>query len=466
FDMVFIPAFFFFIYSFVMKKKGSLIFLIGGLIAFSPFVIYYTCVLQTPAAIPGNFVNLFSGDSVVLRTHGNMETVFQVTTLPNTLKVFNNPEFIPHVIVRILFYPYRGLFFYYPFLLLFFPGLYFMYNKKLKKESILLLGIFLTTIIGVSWQGAWWGNFAFGPRRFVLLMPFLAIPILYCKKKIDRKILLSLVIISICVNFLGLQVWEGMPTTNPTRETLESWQSLGNPLANHYLPLLFENGPRSMLLENFLIQGKIGVWNAPQACKSYEYMERTEVPLGNFNNGILTLRIPFLSLFVILLILFLIWHGEIMTHFNIDKGQIFLLLFILIFLFTISFVRIRTHLAGSGWEVNGWGGHDSVDLSNSRKMNQNGTILIHSKEDIERELFFDASSFYRRRNLEIFVNERSVGKYSIPVDMNKNIIHTIDLKKGLNEIKFHSVDGCERRPRKCNLHCLSFEIKNFQIKDI
>ena len=472
FELAFIPATLFFIYSFKIKRIGCLFFLVGALSGFLPYIIYNFLILETAFTLPaiGNIFPIIEGLPLAPERpafeYEHMGTVGEIIG-PEDPNPFNVPAFLPEAITRTLFYPYRGLFFFYPFLLLFFPGIYFMYKNSMEVESFLLLAIFMFSLLAVVFHGYWWGHFAFGPRRLVLLIPFITIPIIYCFKgirdhryeKTFKFAIVSLIIVSISINFLGLQVWEGEPDIDP-EEAMGTLRPLGNPLVERYSSFFLENGPRSMLLENLLINNEINIWNAGHACKSYEYVERTEIPLYPSDRlGIITLRIPFLALFLVLLIVFLIWHGYVASYLGIPRMKLLIIaLLAASVIFTLGFVRIRLSLATRGWEVNGWGGHRSNEMDIIRRMSQDGTILIHSDREAEKELYFETFSFHQERNLQVFVNGKLVETYTVPLDERKYIHQDIELAEGVNEIRFYSVEGCDRKPEDCNLYCLSVEI--------
>lgn len=101
------------------------------------------------------------------------------------------------------FSPYRGLFFYSPFLLFAIPGFYrFIGDKKFKAEGILFLlivvGFFYFNISYYAWHGGW----SIGPRHIIPMLPFLVIPIYTLlpewKKWVWGLGILSVFIMSLC----------------------------------------------------------------------------------------------------------------------------------------------------------------------------------------------------------------------------------------------------------------------------
>ena len=87
-------------------------------------------------------------------------------------------------IYGILLSPYRGLFFFSPFLLLSIPGFYYFHkNKKLKGEFMLFLLSALAFIAWNSGYAVWWGGWALGPRHLVPALPFMILPAIFCLER-------------------------------------------------------------------------------------------------------------------------------------------------------------------------------------------------------------------------------------------------------------------------------------------
>jgi len=166
---------------------------------------------------------------------------------------------------RILVYPYRGLFFYSPILFLSLIGLFFMYKKD-KPLTFLTILIFLSFILIISSLDImWWQGSSFGPRFSVVIIPFLMLPLMFIIKKINKKILLFLILICIFINLLGMQEFEQdinqggdsfaeitANTINKYGDSFYAMKPVGNPLFTYYLPLSFRYGPRSILIEEIL----------------------------------------------------------------------------------------------------------------------------------------------------------------------------------------------------------------------
>ncbi|MBU3942275.1 MAG: hypothetical protein KKF74_05160, partial [Nanoarchaeota archaeon] len=115
----------------------------------------------------------------------------------------------------------------------------------------------------------WWGGSSFGPRFLLLIIPFLALPLILFIKKFNKNILLIMLFVCMFINLLGMQEFEQSITVskwdraNSMNEITEntliehqdkiySMQPLGNPLFTYYMPLFFRYGPRSILIEQIL----------------------------------------------------------------------------------------------------------------------------------------------------------------------------------------------------------------------
>jgi len=179
-------------------------------------------------------------------------------------RIPKNLGYVFNISIRLLFYPYRGLFFYNPILILSLIGLFFMF-KNYKLETILIIISFILLLLMSSVQWMWWQGSSFGPRLLMLIIPFFMLPLMFCIKKINKNILLFFMILCIFINLLGMQEFEqsinegGNSFEEITQRTMEkhkenfySMKPLGNPLFTYYMPLFFRYGPRSILIEQIL----------------------------------------------------------------------------------------------------------------------------------------------------------------------------------------------------------------------
>ncbi len=129
------------------------------------------------------------------------------------------------------FSPEKGFFFFMPFMLLSFIGIFEGFRKKkFIRELILILSIFLVIfILNASLNGSWKGNCAFGPRHMLVVIPFLILPSLIIINKLSM-ISKILGVISIFINSL------------PAILLRTNGCELPNSIFQSYLPTLFEKG--------------------------------------------------------------------------------------------------------------------------------------------------------------------------------------------------------------------------------
>lgn len=78
----------------------------------------------------------------------------------------------------VTFSPYRGLFFFSPFLLLVIPGLVYLWReRRWRAEAVLILGLILAQLALLSAWYDWRGGFAIGPRNLLNILPFFMLPV-------------------------------------------------------------------------------------------------------------------------------------------------------------------------------------------------------------------------------------------------------------------------------------------------
>lgn len=217
--------------------------------------------------------------------------------------------------LRITLYPYRGFLFYSPVLLLSFIGLFFMYKRK-KFETIIISTIILLTLLVLSnhyFIPLWWGGSSFGYRYIYPIVIFLMIPLLYFIKKTSNNLILFFAILSISINIIGLSspfenqlmipVGDHLDISEETAIKLNSFESVGNPLFEHYFPNFLDHGPKSFLIEQV------------------------------FNINIL----PWINVLILLIILSLIWFKEIKNFIITKPKEIIKIFFIILITFSLLF---------------------------------------------------------------------------------------------------------------------------------
>jgi len=249
------------LYIYVLAKrkyKESFCFLFGAFIGLLPFLLYNFMVFGNPFDLPRNHLDpdIWSG-------------------LPGKNGVIIDIPYNLHVALRLLFFPYRGLFIYFPVLFFSFYGLYLM-RRKLPLETILIFLIFVLVLFAASTWWAWWHGSSFGPRLLTVAMPFIVLPITYVlKKKYFLPLVIILLFISALNNFAGvtdsyedaLQSSSSPFMPEIIKKKFENFEVLGNPLHDYYYPSFFNCGPRSKLLDALVESKSIDVRaSAPTRC--------------------------------------------------------------------------------------------------------------------------------------------------------------------------------------------------------
>jgi hypothetical protein len=280
------------LYVFLIKKKNLKYFLIGGFLGILPFLLYNYFIFGSPFSLPRDHL-----DRMLWSKMGGIHGL----QIPN-----------PFIALRLLFFPERGLLFYYPVFFFFFLGLFHMY-KEFKIETVLISFIFISFLIVNSSWWMWWGGASFGPRHFALVAPFLTLPLIYVLKygeinKYLKFCIYTLLIISILTNFMSFQIVideisePSKTAINPEYENkVNTFQVISDPLGTYYLPLFLKYGPRSMILEN-LIDGHLDI-----DIRDFPLTREWEYPYFAKNH------IPFLPFFILVLLLSPLWKNEIFS---------------------------------------------------------------------------------------------------------------------------------------------------------
>ncbi len=148
----------------------------------------------------------------------------------------NPAEFREHLsaLRQLLISPYRGLFFYSPFLIFSLNGILMMIrDKEWRKEGCLFFGILVVYLLFLCSFTDWEGGWSMGPRHLTPLLPFLVTAVVYQLGKVGNPVrarlawfVTPLLLISIFFTFLGTVVFPYFPKEfkNPLYEL--SWLTL------------------------------------------------------------------------------------------------------------------------------------------------------------------------------------------------------------------------------------------------
>ncbi|MEM5881567.1 MAG: glycosyltransferase family 39 protein [Candidatus Aenigmatarchaeota archaeon] len=322
FDLLsFLVIFLIFFYLLCKKKyRESLVFSLGSLIGAFPFLFYNLIVFDNPFILPRNNLD---------------KTIWP--KLPGRDGVIIDLPYNLNVMIRQLFFPYRGLFYYFPILFFFLLGVYIML-KKWKGDAIFILMVFLLVTFVSSFWWAWWHGGSFGPRLLTIAIPFIVIPIVFVLKLDYMKLaILVFLLFSAFNNFAGLtNAYEDALKDISNSFMLKEYQErfkrfevLEDPLNKFYYPYFFRCGSNSKVLDSIIEKGVIDIRassdvNCPR---------------------------PFLSLFIVLSFITLIWFRKIpkfhirKIRFRISKmwylyAVIIFLLFIFLNFLLVSFTVI------------------------------------------------------------------------------------------------------------------------------
>lgn len=305
-------------YSIWMNKRRSLAFFFGLLLAAMPLILYNYAVFGNPLDLASSYIDRQiymtaypQSDLPALLSEEQpsnfaMMSVLNVDAIRTIVEHFHFVPTIPnpYIIMRLLLYPYRGLLFYSPILILAFAGIPAMLRKHRMEAALIVLALLLF-LCALSIRRTWWGGHGFGNRYLLPVVPFLMLPLAAIFGSVDKRLLIALILVSAGINFLGLQPaeelaydWKNMDVSPEWLAGQDSFKILANPLLEHYLPLTLQYGPRSAVFEH-LINGYVSIdTRFPPLSKGAEF------PFSGFH-------VPFLSLLPVLLAWTVIWNKEI-----------------------------------------------------------------------------------------------------------------------------------------------------------
>jgi len=442
-----LSAFFIFVgilfYCFRIDKKKITIFILFAFLGTFPYLIYNYAIFDNPLSFGYSHT-----DPEVWTDMGLTNKMGFISSLPN-----------PFISMKLLFYPYRGLFFYYPVLLLSIPGFLYLFRKN-KDESILALYSLLSMVLIFSMFWSWYGGAVFGPRHLMPAIPFLMLPILMTIKKLDKRIIIILLSLSILVNFIGLQQVEDdiieHTTLYPKAEYFEKMNSLetiGNPIFTHYLPEFFINGPRSMVIEsildphrNFDIRYPIGEMGITPL---------KEIPLFKSEFGFFNLNVRLIPLYLILLSFLIIFKPEISN--KLKKFHV-LPLIAFVILIPLLFFNFSSMTFESNWhqeEIT-----ESVgESTHYRWMSQNATISLFVPKGYDKPIGFYVWVYFKPRTLVVYLNHSNFTFKNV-IGSRTLIIPFVE-NDSFEKIRFYSEEGCDvvqKVENKNDPRCLSFSL--------
>jgi len=130
--------------------------------------------------------------------------------------------------------------------------------------------------------------------------------------------------------------------------------------------------------------------------------------------------------------------------------------------FMVELVELNENLKNV-FLCDGWYGYENWNNISSYWMNGTGTIFITSPENCSIILSLSALSFYRNRTLEVYSGDNLVARVNVPTSF-LNVSVPVTLDEGLNILRLHVPEGCERPCDKMELNtdsrCLSLAVQN------
>jgi len=436
--MTFIISIFCFIYLFLIKKEKIFYFILGGIVGTFPFLLYNFLIFGSPFSLGRDYMdpNIWA-----------ISSTKPITYLPNSFLFY-----------RITFDTYKGLFFYYPILILSFLGIFYAY-KEHKIESLLILSLVLTYFVANSMGWWWWGS-CFGPRHLTPISPFLVLPLIFVFQKGNKAlmfIVFLLFLYSAFINFVGitplrdeLEDITHVRISPEFRDKVNSFEFLANPIYDSYLPMFLNNGVRSRLFED--------VTNGLVPDIRFLVPEQREFFYLFYSH------IPFLSLLPIVLVCTFIWRNDIFTKNRKkiildNRWRILSILFCSIFLVSLFIVF---SLPGKLTYYKGWFPPENEE----RWMGSDGTILFYNKMgERTATLSFYTRSYMKERQIQSYFNNITVENFTVYPETSE-IVEEVNLKTGLNALEFKSLDSCDRPNILENTEdsrCLSIAIQNISL---
>jgi len=247
FFLVFLP------YALPYFRKNVVVASLGFMLGLIPLMLYNFFITSHPFIFPSTYV-----DVGIFREAYKFS---RFSSLDEWLRLFHfekRPNLF--VMLRILFYPYRGFFFYSPVLLF---SLYCCWKERGRRDTLFFLTLLLIYPLFISMRKTWWGGACFGERYMVPLIPFLFIPIFRSYQKFPRNLKKMFVIVSllsIFITFMGLNYAENVAFDRMKGGVRQEWEVKQNslepfadPLTGFYWPQFLSYGPRSRLFEEFLV---------------------------------------------------------------------------------------------------------------------------------------------------------------------------------------------------------------------
>jgi hypothetical protein len=435
---------------FTRRKKQIVIFLIAFFIATLPLLIYNFLIFHNPFEDTYKYLD---------------PVIYSKSCFMNSNMYGFNLAFEPFIILRLLVYPYIGLFFYYPVLLLSFYGLIEMY-KEHKEESLFILSSFLFLLILISMYSFWFaGNF--GPRFLLIVLPFFVIPMVYSFKKINLKIIFILFIFSFVVNLSSTIQWTYVITSMMTKcccidssysDKINTFDLLTNPIIKENILYLANSGPKSTIIQSLFVPYRTFQIRDFLTYNESSNYEVENINLSNSPFGLVSMKISFITFLLIVALTIIIW-AKSAVRFILKYKNVITILFVLSLFY---FFNISELSYGENWFSNIF-----LNDQTYRWMSDNSTILLYAQKSEITNIQFTASSFYKNRTMELYINNKLISIIQIPTNKSQTFLtSSFRLNAGINILKIHSLEGCNETREvdsySLDFRCISFLVWNLQ----
>ncbi|MEM7823487.1 MAG: hypothetical protein QW633_02445, partial [Candidatus Aenigmatarchaeota archaeon] len=451
------------VFVYLRSKNNLLYFLFGIFLGLLPLLLYNFTIFSNPLHFTLFEIDPNINPCSYKFSHPICERLFG-GNIYETLSKFikNSIENLP----SLLLFPYRGLLFFSPFLLFSIAG-FISLLKRDERLGIVIFLIFVLSIVVYAFYPYWWGGSSFGLRYSIHILPFLSLSLLFFIKDFWNSRYVKLIFfITLCLSifhmFLGFSTaWEGiLEIEYEGKIGVEvSWHDKPivvkkelmpflNPIYEYYFRSFLLNGFRSRMLEG-LVMGEIPDIRDFRAIPIEEVKLFSLIPFG-----ILVVKVRFLVISILVTIVILIWSREL---FRAKNKNLMYILFSLILLLFISRIEIKYIVYNKEFyplalnEAGRWFGNESK-------------IFIFSEKDGYKllNISLDTYIFNKTRSLDLIVNEKLINTF-----YGNSILEKVYLKKGENEIKLVSREGCDYpfkiERNSSDYRCLSFLVKNITL---
>lgn len=180
-NIIYLPIFIVFIY-FKNNKENKL----KHILLFLSFVVVFLLAFF--------FTNYIRFHNMLETGYGKEATLFYLRTIPKNS-------------IRLLFSFNKGIFIYCPILLFAILG-YLKFFKSYPKETMLFCGIIMLNLLFYASYIGWHGDWSFGPRHLVSVVPFYLLPMfnIHKVKGFCKLAILVLIFISFAIQFSSILV--------------------------------------------------------------------------------------------------------------------------------------------------------------------------------------------------------------------------------------------------------------------